>query len=56
MILCYRWRKIQQLRLASEYKNEQFPIETRLKHLFGLTFLPPAPAEVRDCFAEDFMC
>jgi hypothetical protein len=40
--------------LASEYKNEQSPIGTWLKHLFGLTFLPPA--EVGDCFAEDFTC
>jgi hypothetical protein len=54
MIFYYRWRKIQQLGLASEYKNEQSPIGTWLKHLFGLTFLPPA--EVGDCFAEDFMC
>ncbi|KAH0822407.1 hypothetical protein GEV33_000384 [Tenebrio molitor] len=43
-----------QLGLASECKNEQSPIGTWLKHLFGLTFLPPA--EVGDCFAEDFMC
>jgi hypothetical protein len=54
MIFYYRWRKIQQLGLASEYKNEHSPIGTWLKHLFGLTFLPPA--EVGDCFAEDFMC
>jgi hypothetical protein len=26
MIFYYRWRKIQQLGLASEYKNEQSPI------------------------------
>lgn len=39
--------------LASEYKNQQSPIGTWLKHLFGLTFLPSA--EVGDCFAEDFM-
>jgi hypothetical protein len=36
MIFYYRWRKIQQLGLASEYKNEQSPIGTWLKHLFGL--------------------
>jgi hypothetical protein len=54
MIFYYRWRKIQQLGLASEYKNEQSPIGTWLKHLFGLIFLPPA--EVGDYFAEDFMC
>jgi hypothetical protein len=54
MIFYYWWRKIQQLGLASECKNEQSPIGTWLKHLFGLTFLPPA--EVGDSFAEDFMC
>jgi hypothetical protein len=32
MIFYYRWRKIQQLGLASEYKNEQSPIGTWLKH------------------------
>nr|CAI5865555.1 unnamed protein product [Callosobruchus analis] len=47
------WRKIQQLGLASEYKNQQSPIGNWLNHLFGLTFLPPA--EVGECFAQDFM-
>nr|CAI5830924.1 unnamed protein product [Callosobruchus analis] len=48
-----RWRKIQQLGLASEYKNQQSPIGNWLNHLFGLTFLPPP--EVGECFAQDFM-
>nr|CAI5865114.1 unnamed protein product [Callosobruchus analis] len=47
------WRKIQQLGLASEYKNQQSPIGNWLNHLFGLTFLPPT--EVGECFAQDFM-
>nr|CAI5849249.1 unnamed protein product [Callosobruchus analis] len=47
------WRKVQQLGLASEYKNQQSPIGNWLNHLFGLTFLPPA--EVGECFAQDFM-
>nr|CAI5865708.1 unnamed protein product [Callosobruchus analis] len=45
--------KIQQLGLASEYKNQQSPIGNWLNHLFGLTFLPPA--EVGEYFAQDFM-
>nr|CAI5841229.1 unnamed protein product [Callosobruchus analis] len=48
-----RWRKIQQLGLASEYKNQQSPLGNWLNHLFGLTFLPPA--EVGECFTQDFM-
>nr|CAI5829565.1 unnamed protein product [Callosobruchus analis] len=47
------WRKIQQLGLASEYKNQQAPIGNWLNHLFGLTFLPSA--EVGESFAQDFM-
>nr|CAI5866090.1 unnamed protein product [Callosobruchus analis] len=41
----FGWSKIQQLGLASEYKNQQSPIGNWLNHLFGLTFLPPAEVE-----------
>lgn len=42
------YRKIQQLGLTLEYKNNDW-----LKHSFGLTFLDPS--EVSDCFSFDFM-
>lgn len=49
----FRWRKIQNLGLSSEYKNVDSEIGRWLKHFFGLTFL--SPEEVGDSFIEDFM-
>uniref|UniRef100_A0A6P7F583 Uncharacterized protein LOC114326048 n=1 Tax=Diabrotica virgifera virgifera TaxID=50390 RepID=A0A6P7F583_DIAVI len=47
------WRKVQNVGLSSEYKNENSEIGKWLKHIFGLMYL--TPSQVGDCFVEDFM-
>lgn len=46
------WRKIQQLGLTLDYRDEESTIGNWIRHLFGLTFLNPD--EVGDCFVFDF--
>lgn len=43
------FRKLQNLGLASVYKNRDSPDGTWLRHIFGLSYLPPQ--EVGECFA-----
>jgi len=46
------WRKIQNLGLSNEYKQDS-ELGKYLKYFFGLPFL--RPEEVADCFVEDLM-
>ena len=48
----YRFRRIQQLGLSSQYMQKNSEEGKLLKHIFGLVFLNP---EVGDCFVEDFI-
>lgn len=47
------WKKIQEAGLSSEYRNKEKSDVAKWLGTFGLPFLNPA--EVSDCFVEDFM-
>jgi hypothetical protein len=47
------WRKIQQLGLSNEFKNNDSEIGQTLKLFFGLSLL--SSGEVNDCFTNDLM-
>jgi hypothetical protein len=47
------YRKIQEIDLSSEYKDESSKIGKWLHNIFGLLFLNPE--DVSDCFIDDFM-
>jgi hypothetical protein len=50
--MSYKWRKIQNVGLAVEYKQNT-SLRKWFRHLFSLTFL--SPGQVSDCFVEDLM-
>jgi len=47
------WRKIQELGLFAEYKDQSSEISTFLKHVFGFPFL--SPDEVENAFVFDLI-
>jgi hypothetical protein len=49
-----RWRKIQQVGLAKEYKEKDSLTGKWIRHIFGLIFLKPE--ELGDTFVFDFIC
>jgi hypothetical protein len=49
-----RWRKIQQVGLAKEYKEKDSLTGKWIRHIFGLIFLKLE--QVGDTFVFDFIC